>query len=229
MSEINKITTEKIKYIANNFKNWSVKESVGDKQYIWFCEFDEPDLSYEFNSSRMGVCNDGRFVWQGTSGCSCPSPYDEGFDEQDYAEIGETINLEDKGWRGGYLSDTWKNELTESVERIYLALKSPEKLTAEQVLKEDNTELRRVLIEKIGMERFVELAKPEILDEDEKVGKLLRIKLAGDEDIVLLNVKDSSTDRMYLLRVPPKTKTALEAKAWTFGMEPSEFILIKET
>jgi hypothetical protein len=224
---INEELTKKIKYIADNFEKWSVKENIDEEQFIWFVEFDEPDLSYEFSMSRMGVSNKGKFIWDGTSGCSCPSPWHEGLGKSDYFDIKETIELPEAEY-GNYVDKDWNKQLFDNVERIYLALKSPNKLTASQVLEEKNAEVRRVLIEKIGFERFVDLAKPEIIDKS-TIGELLKIKLQGDEDIVLLSVKDASTDRNYLLRVPPNMKTALQAKAWTFGFKENEFNPIVET
>mgnify|MGYP001591176305 FL=1 len=230
MLSIDKDTTKKIKYISSHFEEWSVKEKISAEQFIWLVNFEQPDMSYAFNDSRMGISNTGKFIWQGTSGCSCPTPYEEGLSKGDYYDMAETIELgkvrEDN--EGHYLDDDWLSQLQKSVNRIYTALKYPSKLKVEEILSEENTELRRVLIEKLGMDNFIKKANPVNLDSTE-VGDLIKIDLKDDEPIVILIVKDSSTKRQYLLRVPTKMKTALEAKAWTFGFEKEQFTIDEET
>ena len=49
------------------------------------------------------------------------------------------------------------------------------------------------------------------------------------ENIRLVKVRDSTTKRFYLLRVPQTVWTCKQAVAWTFGMEEDDYIPIKET
>ena len=44
-----------------------------------------------------------------------------------------------------------------------------------------------------------------------------------------IRVKDTSTGKFYFLSVPIEIRTCKEAIAWTFGLKPSEYCLIKET
>lgn len=48
-------------------------------------------------------------------------------------------------------------------------------------------------------------------------------------DITFLQVKDSTTNKTYFLKVPPTMRSVKEAKAWTFGLNPGEYNPTVET
>jgi hypothetical protein len=94
-----------------------------------------------------------------------------------------------------------------------------------EILGERNAELRRVLLERFGFERFMEEAGAAVMDRDRDAGgerQLLRLKLEGDEDLVCVSVSCPSTGRRYLLRVPPAMRTCRQAVAWTAGFDNPE-------
>ncbi|MCA9068659.1 MAG: hypothetical protein KDA84_07040, partial [Planctomycetaceae bacterium] len=66
-----------------------------------------------------------------------------------------------------------------------------------------------------------EEAQAEVLDQDRDAQggdrKLLRVRMKNDEDLVCVSVVCPSTDREYLIRVPPRTKSCRHAVAWTAG------------
>ena len=98
----------------------------------------------------------------------------------------------------------------------------PNEITAQEVLDTPNAELRRVKMERIGFERFLSEANPEVLDSDTDLGgerKLFRVQLEDDEPLVCVSVCCPSTGRRYLLRVPPDTATCRQAVAWTAGFD----------
>jgi len=109
----------------------------------------------------------------------------------------------------------------------------PERLQAKTVLKERNAERRRVMIERMGMSRFISEAGAKALDADRDPGgprELLRVPMQGDEDIVCLSVNCPSTGHHYLLRVPPTMKTCRQAAAWMAGFDDETLYQpIKET
>ena len=109
----------------------------------------------------------------------------------------------------------------------------PEQLTSKIVLKERNAERRRVMIERMGFDRFMREAHAEKLDADRDPGgarELLRVPMTGDEDIVCLSCNCPSTARHYLLRVPPTMKTCHQAAAWMAGFDdPKLYKPVKET
>jgi Lon protease-like protein len=109
----------------------------------------------------------------------------------------------------------------------------PETLGHEEVLAERNAERRRVMLERYGLDRFMTDAEAETLDEDRDAGgrrRLLRLKLEGDEDLVCVTVVCPSTERQYVLRVPPTMRTCRQAIAWTAGFDdPDMYSPLVET
>ncbi|EGX59238.1 hypothetical protein SZN_13586 [Streptomyces zinciresistens K42] len=96
-------------------------------------------------------------------------------------------------------------------------------LTPERIRAEDNAELRRVMLEYYGYDRYLADSGARPLHQDE-TGILWRIDLVGDEPVVMVEVVNSTpepdgTHRTYWLRVPPATRTAREGVAWTFGLQ----------
>ncbi len=98
----------------------------------------------------------------------------------------------------------------------------PESLTASEVLNQPNSELRRVMIERMGSLRFAQEAGAQVLDSDRDRGgprQLLKIELQEDEPLVGLYCRCPSTAREYLLRVPPTVKNCHQAAAWIAGFD----------
>jgi len=99
----------------------------------------------------------------------------------------------------------------------------PEKITAQQILAEENAEIRRVMVERVGMERFLSEAGARKIHSHD-MGDLFSIDIPNDPDEVLraVRVTDPSTGRVYFLRVPPQIERADDAVAWTFGFETAK-------
>ncbi|WP_330172635.1 hypothetical protein OG875_02955 [Streptomyces sp. NBC_01498] len=98
---------------------------------------------------------------------------------------------------------------------------------------EENAELRRVMLEHYGYDRYLAESGAEPLHKDE-TGILWRIALEGDEDVVMVEVVNSTpepdgTNRTYWLRVPPTTRTAKQGVAWTFGLGAEEYVPVRQT
>jgi hypothetical protein len=122
----------------------------------------------------------------------------------------------------------WRNVFVEP--RIVF---QPETITVEEILSDRNAERRRVLLERLGYDRFFQDADAEVLDADRDPGgerRLLRVAMRNDEDVVCVAVCCPSTGRQYLLRVPPHTMTCRQAAAWLAGFEdPEEYNPLVET
>nr|WP_104820699.1 hypothetical protein [Kitasatospora sp. MMS16-BH015] len=106
-------------------------------------------------------------------------------------------------------------------------------LTPERIRAEENAELRRVMLEHYGYERYLADSAAEPLHRDE-TGTLWRIQLPDDEPVVMVEVLNSTpepdgTSRTYWLRVPPQTRTAREGVAWTFGLPADQYHPRRET
>ena len=98
----------------------------------------------------------------------------------------------------------------------------PESLTATEILEEQNAELRRVMMDRMGYLRFAQEAGAKRLDKDTDAGgqrELLKINLNDDEPLVGLSCFCPSTGRQYFLRVPPSVKSCHEAAAWMAGFD----------
>lgn len=100
----------------------------------------------------------------------------------------------------------------------------PDEVTREEIMAEENAEVRRCYREILGSERFGTLLGLVVIDEDkDRFGYDLTLyrtekkdKLAGNY-IQFAGVTCPSTGRRYFLCVPPHIKSAREAVAWTFG------------
>lgn len=96
-----------------------------------------------------------------------------------------------------------------------------------------NAELRRVMIEIYGWEKYLKKSGAKLVHEDD-CGKLYRKEVAESEAIQAVEVVNKTPEpdgslQKYLLRVPPEIQTAKAAVAWTFGLTKSQYELTMET
>lgn len=106
-------------------------------------------------------------------------------------------------------------------------------LTVDRIRSEENAEIRRVMLEHFGYERYLREAGARNMGSDE-TGTLWWLDLPGDEPLVMVEVVNSTpepdgTSRIYWLRVPPRTRTAREGVAWTFGLTADEYQPLVQT
>ncbi len=110
---------------------------------------------------------------------------------------------------------------------------APETLTGEVILAERNTEVRRIMIERVGREHFLRSVNAAVLDTDRDRGgerRLYRVDLPNDEPLVLVSLHCPSTGRHYLVRVPPTMTSCHAAVAWTAGFDdPKLYAPVAET
>jgi hypothetical protein len=103
----------------------------------------------------------------------------------------------------------------------YIA-RHPEQITVELIEAEDNAEVRRVMIERYGISRYMQDCGAVKLHKDE-CGELFKKNMGQHEEpLVFVKVKNSTPEpdgsiKDYFLRVPPITKKARDGIAWTFG------------
>ncbi len=107
------------------------------------------------------------------------------------------------------------------------------RLTHRRIAEEPNAELRRVMLEHYGYERYLREADARRVAEDE-CGVLWSLWFRNDEPLVMVEVVNSTpepdgTSRTYWLRVPPQTRTAREGVAWTFGLTEQEYQPLVQT
>ncbi|WP_253794698.1 DUF6745 domain-containing protein [Kitasatospora paracochleata] len=106
-------------------------------------------------------------------------------------------------------------------------------LTPERIRAEENAELRRVMLEHYGFDRYLADSGAEPVHRDD-TGVLWRVVLPDDEPVVMVEVVNATAEpdgtfRTYWLRVPPATRTARAGVAWTFGVGEQEYRPLQET
>jgi hypothetical protein len=106
-------------------------------------------------------------------------------------------------------------------------VESPGEITPEKIDSEGNAEIRRVMVEKFGVNRYVSSPGTETIGSDDW-GVLLRRNMgADDEPIVVVKVVNSSPEpdgrfKDYFLRVPPNIETPRQAVAWLNWKDSAE-------
>lgn len=110
---------------------------------------------------------------------------------------------------------------------------NPESITFAAIAKEQNVEVRRLMVRHMGFDRFIRESNAEKVHED-RFGTLYRIAIEGDEPYMLLQVTNSTPEpdgsfEKYVLRVPPEMRTAHEAVAWTFERTPETYNPVHES
>lgn len=95
-------------------------------------------------------------------------------------------------------------------------------LTGQEILNTENVELRRILIERLGYETFLQQVGGIIRDYDRDAGgerQLVCVPFEDDEPLMLLKVVCPSTGHTHVLRVPPYLRTCHQAAAWIAGFD----------
>lgn len=104
---------------------------------------------------------------------------------------------------------------------------APERIKLDDINKEANTEVRRVMLEKYGFEKYLRNSKARLRSQD-TFGKLWEVPVPMDESLVMVEVLNSTPEpdgsiKTYFLRVPPDTQTCQGGLAWTFGLTEREY------
>lgn len=111
-------------------------------------------------------------------------------------------------WRGVQVSDR-------------IAFES-QAITGQDILNTENVELRRVLIERLGYEKFLRQVGGVIRHSDRDAGgerQLICVAFEDDEPLMVLKVTCPSTGHIHILRVPPDMRTCHQAAAWIAGFD----------
>jgi len=132
--------------------------------------------------------------------------------------------------------DGWKLYFYKGINVEERIIETPETITSDEIEKEANLELRRILLEIFGWDKYIQDSGAEKIMSDD-FGTLYKKQIQGDEDLVMVKVVNSTreqdgTFKEYFIRVKPDVKTAHEAVASTFQMSTSEYnrkVLAQET
>jgi len=109
----------------------------------------------------------------------------------------------------------------------------PLDLTVGEISREENVEVRRVMLQQYGEARYLLDSGAKKLQED-RYGALYRVEFRGDEPLVMVRVVNSTLEpdgsaKTYWLRVPPEMQTARAAVAWSFDMIEQDYCPAIET
>ena len=107
-------------------------------------------------------------------------------------------------------------------------VEAPETLTVQEIASEPNAEVRRIMLDRYGPDRYLRESGAQLVDDDPKCGRLWRTELGDDEPLCMVEVKNSTPEpdgstKTYWLRVPPGYKRARSAVAWTFDMPAGKY------
>lgn len=108
---------------------------------------------------------------------------------------------------------------------------TPELLSGRDIMSTTNVQRRRMLLERIGVQRFLADVGGLIIDRDQDAGgerQLVRVPFDDDEPLVAVLVRCPSTRGQYALRVPPHIRTCREAVAWMADLHPDLYQPIQE-
>lgn len=121
-------------------------------------------------------------------------------------------------WRDGFEIYAWHGT---TVPAAWLSGKKP---SAAEALRLPNTEQRRAAFEIVGWNNILHELQASVVDADgdPQIGTLLRATIPGLGECFFLRVT-CGTGREFALPVPPGLSTALEANAWTYGVDPKDF------
>ena len=111
----------------------------------------------------------------------------------------------------------------------------PETITSEEVMKEGNAEVRRVMCERMGWDNFIEQANLTMVDEAQDPGNgdnTLRLYDTPEQVLgtpIRLLLVTNATPKLdgkipkYGVTVPAEIDSAVDAAAWTFDVSPEKY------
>jgi hypothetical protein len=111
-----------------------------------------------------------------------------------------------------------------------IVILKPDTVPVGEIMAESNMERRRAILDRIGWDRVLRDLKATVIMTDD-TGELLELQLHDDNGRAarFLRVKDSSTDRAYVIRTHPTVKSCREGLARSFQVKPSDYHMAKET
>ncbi|MDW4904156.1 hypothetical protein RB628_02080 [Streptomyces sp. ADMS] len=198
--------------------------ALGQHDAAWLCAFDSGDDSPLAGLAAV-ACEAGWWWPYEKTAIVSERPLALHRDEAGRLDRGDGPAL---GYADGFALYAWRGM---PVPRDFLDELTA--LTPQRIRGEENAELRRVMLEYYGYDRYLEESGAKPVHRDE-TGVLWRVELQGDEDVVMVEVVNSTpepdgTSRTYWLRVPPTTRTAREGVAWTFGVGADAYEPLRQT
>ncbi|MBT2482351.1 DUF6745 domain-containing protein [Streptomyces sp. ISL-94] len=197
---------------------------LGQHDAAWLCAFDTGPGSPLHGMAEVARSAGWWWPYERLA-VVCERPVELHRDEAGRLDRGDGPAL---GFRDGFALHAWRGMPVPAE-----FLDGLGSLTPERIRDEENAELRRVMLEHYGYDRYLSESAAEPVHRDE-TGVLWRIPLPDDEDVVMVEVVNSTpepdgTSRTYWLRVPPDTRTAKQGVAWTFGLDEQAYVPLRQT
>lgn len=114
-------------------------------------------------------------------------------------------------YRDGWKIYAWKGILIPSN-----IVENPASLTVSQIMDENNTEVRRVMVEVFGLDRFVVESKSKELDTQGDY-QLLEVPYIDSGNMIALKMRCPTTSAVYVHTVHPDCTNVEQALAWKRG------------
>jgi hypothetical protein len=132
------------------------------------------------------------------------------------------LHLDDRGrphnpkgaaieYRDGWKVYAWKGILIPKD-----IVETPEKLTVASILNQDNTEIRRAMVDIFGIDRFVVESKSTVLDKQDEY-ELLQVPYLDGGHMIALKMRCPTTFAVYVHTVHPQCTNVEQALAWKRG------------
>lgn len=124
--------------------------------------------------------------------------------------------------------DGWELHFFRGIKVTKQLIEAPETITGEQIMNEENAEIKRLMIDRFGPANFMKAIGAKPVQKDE-FGELYKTELKGDRmPLALVRVingtmEDDGTFKEYWLQVPPETKTAKGGVAATYGLSEDQY------
>ena len=192
------------------------QQSAAWQAFYLFCE----EIGVKYGDDDMKILN----AWGAISKSACWWAPWEGIciisDRPRHVSFDQNGRLHNEKGKSVEFSDGWGIYSWHGVNVPAEWIDSKESLTPTIALKWENLEQRRVACEIVSWARILDELKSKVInaDADPQIGTLVEVDLPDSGKERFLRVK-CGTGRDFALAVPANMKTALEASAWTYGVD----------
>lgn len=218
--------------LADEFKNQVSRAGYGHHDAGWLSgyEFFKDECKIEACeklSGLMQVAKSSGWFWPFTNLCIMterPNVLHRDAERRLHCETGPAIAY----------PDNWGLYVWHGVRVPKHVVEAPETITAQEIEEETNAEVRRIMLERFGLERYLTTTGDIEKIHSDDFGTLYRKEFEDDEPLVMVLVVNSTKEpdgsyKNYVLRVPPEMERAKQAIAWTFGLEEHQYTPLIQT
>lgn len=175
------------------------------------------NLSFAASDAERIVCQSAGWYWPNRNWiivCERPTAIRRDDDGRLHCETGPAVDYGDTfrlySWRGTSIPAHW--------------IENRKSLTAQTALTWRNVEQRRAACEILGWSKILDALDARVINKhrNPQIGTLLEVDIPDSGPERFLKVQ-CGTGRVFALPVPRQITTAMEAQAWTYGLDPNEF------